>query len=245
MPRLDAAVIIQARMGSSRLSGKTMLPLAGQRMLAHIVARLRTADIAGPVIIATSTQPQDDFICRFSGDTNTGCFRGSEEDVLARFWGAAEPLKVRYIVRATADNPLVWEGAIEYLGNLIIERGADYASFNEFMPVGLGLELFTKAALETAHREATDAKHREHVTPFIYTQRDRFNCIWTSPPSEFEGSFRLTVDTLEDYELMSQIYDRLHLPGAIIPAARAIQLLREEPRLAAINATVHQKSWSE
>jgi spore coat polysaccharide biosynthesis protein SpsF len=222
-----------------------MLPLAGQRMLAHIVNRLKTAEITGPVIIATSTQPQDDFICKFSGDSNTGCFRGSEEDVLARFWGAAEPLPVRYIVRATADNPLVWEGAVEFLGDLIRERNADYASFNQYMPTGLGLEIFTRQALEIAQREATEPKHREHVTPFIYTNRERFACVWSSPPTELEGQYRLTVDTLEDYELISTIYDRLYLPGSIIPAAQAIALLRAEPRLAAINADIHQKSWNE
>ena len=242
---LDAAIIIQARMGSGRLPGKTMLPLAGHRMLHHVVARLERAPIAGPLIVATSDQPTDDFICSFTGSTRTLCFRGSEEDVLSRFWGAAHDLDVKYIIRATADNPLVWEGAVAHLGHWIDEIGCDYITYNPDMPTGLGVELFTKKALRKAHKETTDPKHREHVTPYIYMNEEMFDVVRISPPKEIQGQFRLTVDTLDDYELMKQVYERLYHPGDIIPAAEAVDLLRRDRRLAGINAEVHQRSFEE
>ena len=245
MSKIDAAIILQARMGSTRLPGKTMMPLSGYRMIHHIVTRFQVAPVLGPFIIATSDLPTDDFICSFCGSADVQCFRGSEEDVLARFYGAAQTLENKYIVRATADNPLVWEGAIAHLGSLIQELNCDYITYNEFMPIGLGLEIFTKEALDKAHTEATDIKHREHVTPYFYTNKDIFDCVWISPPRELEGDYRLTVDTLEDYELMKQIYERLHKPGEIIPATKALELLREEPHLALLNADVMQKRYDE
>lgn len=245
MSKIDAAIIIQARMASTRLPGKTMLPLAGFRMLYHVVNRLKQAPVSGPVIVATSDKAVDDFICSFTGTTGVGCYRGSEEDVLARFWGAAEPLSVKYIVRATADNPLVWEGAVEHLGELAEESGSDYMSFNKQMPLGLGLELFTREALCSAWQEAVDPKQREHVTPYIYTNRRKFKCKWAASPKELKGNFRLTVDTEEDYELMKIIFDRLYQPSEILPSSAAVALLRNDPDLAGINADIRQKRFDE
>lgn len=243
--KLDAAILLQVRMGSSRLAGKAMMSLCGMRMLFHVVSRLKVADIKGPLIIATSDRPTDDFICSFSKAEEISCFRGSEEDVLSRFYEAAKDLDVKYIVRATGDNPLVWEGAVAHLGRVIEEQNCDYISYNHFMPVGLSLEIFTKKALEEAHKNATEANHREHVTSYIYTNKDKYDCVWITPPGELEGSFRLTVDTTEDYELMKQIYDRLYVPGTIIPAAEAVKLLKEEPALAALNSQIKQKTYKD
>ena len=242
---LDAAIILQVRMGSSRLAGKAMMSLCGMRMLFHVVSRLKVARTKGPLIIATSVEPTDDFICSFASAEEVACYRGSEDDVLSRFYEAAKELDVKYIIRATGDNPLVWEGAAEHLGRIIQEQHCDYVSFNHFMPVGLSLEIFTKKALEQAHAEAGEANHREHVTSYIYTNKDKFDCVWITPPRELEGNFRLTVDTTEDYELMKQIYERLYVPGEIIPAAAAVKLLHEEPSLAAINSDVKQKSYKD
>lgn len=240
---IDAAIVIQARMGSQRLPGKTMMSLAGHRMLYHVVARLEIADISGPLIIATSNSPTDDFICSFSGSSGVQCYRGSEDDVLSRYWEAVEDLDVTYVVRATADNPLVYEGAVAHLGSLIVELGCDYIKYNKYMVLGLGLEIFTKAALKKAFDEADDPKHREHVTAYMYTHPNDFDCMSISPPKELEGQFRLTVDTEDDYELMKIIYERLYKPGKIIPAADAVALLREDPKLDIINSHIVQKSY--
>lgn len=245
MSELNAAILLQVRMGSSRLAGKAMMSLCGMRMLFHVVSRLKVAEISGPLVIATSDQPTDDFICSFSSSEGVACFRGSEDDVLSRFREASKELDVKYIIRATGDNPLVWEGCIEHLGRVIEEQKCDYITYNHFMPVGLSLEIFTKEALEIAFNEAKEPNHREHVTSYIYTNKDRFDCVWITPPRELEGDFRLTVDTTDDYELMKQIYDRLYTPGEIIPAAEAVKLLKEEPALAALNSHVKQKSYKE
>jgi len=242
---LNAAIVIQARMGSTRMPGKTMLPLGGKRMLAHVVSRFDDAPVSGPLIIATSVKPSDDFICTWARSANLRLYRGSERDVLRRFYNAVKGMDVEYVVRATADNPLIWEGAVAHLGRHITEQRCDYISYNQYMPIGLGVEIFTREVLESAHSEATKPHQREHVTPFIYENLDRFDCLWVSPPPELEGDFRLTVDTQEDYELMKEIYKRLYRPGTIIPAAEAVALLRSEPKLARINSDVPQKKHTE
>jgi spore coat polysaccharide biosynthesis protein SpsF len=239
--QLSAAVIIQARMASTRLPGKTMLPLAGRRILSHVVSRFQGAPVTGPVVIATSVEPADDFIESWARSAGVNCYRGSERDVLARFHGCAESLAVEFIIRATADNPLIWEGAAAHLGRHIAEQGCDYVSYTKHMPLGLGIELFTWAALDRAHKETKKPYQREHVTPYIYENQDIFDCLWISPPPELECEYRLTIDTKEDYELMKAIYDRLYKPGSLIASADAIALLRKEPALAAINAGVRQK----
>ena len=243
--KLDAAVLIQARMDSKRLPGKTLLDLSGRRMLFHIVARLSAGPAAGPLIVATSVEPCDDFIESWCKTSGTACFRGSEMDVLDRFHRCAEPLGVKYLVRATADNPLVWEGAIAHLGRHVVEQGCEYIAYTRHMTLGLGIEIFTKEALARAFSEASKPHQREHVTPYIYENPDKFDCLFISPPPELESDFRLTVDTAEDFELMKEIYKRLYKSGEIIPSADAITLLRKDAKLAAINAEVEQKSFKD
>jgi spore coat polysaccharide biosynthesis protein SpsF len=243
--KLDAAVLIQARMESKRLRGKTLLDLAGQRMLYHVVARLSDSPAVGPLVVATSDKPADDFIQSWCDASGVRCFRGSEKDVLDRFWRCAEPLDVKYIVRATADNPLVWEGAIAFLGRFLLEQGCEYIAFTHFMPIGLGIEIFTKEALKRAHAEAKLSHQREHVTPYIYENREMFDCLYISPPPELEGKFRLTVDTKEDFELLKEIYRRLYTPGAIIPTVKVIELLKKDHKLAVMNIHIRQKSRRE
>jgi spore coat polysaccharide biosynthesis protein SpsF len=243
--KLDAAVLIQARMESKRLRGKTLLDLAGQRMLFHVVARLSDSPATGPLIVATSAQPTDDFIQSWCDASGVRCFRGSEKDVLDRFWRCAEPLDVKYVVRATADNPLVWEGAIAYLGRFLLEQGCGYVAFTHFMPIGLGIEIFTKESLGRAHAEATLPHQREHVTSYIYENREKFDCLYISPPQELEGKFRLTVDTKEDFELFKEIYRRLYKPGEIIPSVKVIELLKKDHKLAAMNIHIRQKGRKE
>ncbi len=243
--QLSAAILIQARMSSTRLPGKTMLPLAGRRMLAHVVSRFKDAPVSGPLIVATSVEPSDDFILSWSKGAGVQCYRGSERDVLLRFHSAAEKLDVKYIIRATADNPLIWEGAVAHLGRHIVEESCDYISYTAHLPLGLGIEIFTKEALGRANNEAKEPHQREHVTPYLYENRAIFDCLWISPPAELEGEFRLTVDTKEDYEQMKRIYERLYLPGSIIATVDAVALLRNEPNIAAINADVRQKDSKE
>lgn len=238
---LNAAIIIQARMGSSRLPGKTLLPLAGKRMLEHVVQRLSVAPVSGPLIVATSENPTDDFICSLADSQNYVCVRGDEDDVLDRFWKAVKDVECEYIVRATADNPLVYEGAAEHLGSVIRQTGCDYITYTGDIPVGMGVEVFKKDCLKAAHEEATDPGYREHVTPFIYYNPDRFDIIRLQPPHGLRGRYRLTVDTQQDYELVKEIYARLYTPGKIIPALAVIELLEKEPELVETNAGVEQR----
>jgi spore coat polysaccharide biosynthesis protein SpsF len=244
MTKIDAAIIVQARMGSSRLPGKIAFPLAGKSMLSHIISRLQFADVGGPVIVATSTEAADDSVPTLIG-SEASYSRGSEEDVLDRFWQAAKHLDNKYIVRATADNPLVWEGAIEHLWQTMKDGEYDYATFDGKLPIGMAVEMFSKEALAQAQAEATDPRHREHVTPFFYSQPERFRCYRATPPEHVWGDFRLTVDTENDYELMKIIYQRFFSPAQIIPAVDVINMLKEEPKLAQMNSNIHQKSFKE
>lgn len=242
---LNAAIVIQARMGSTRLPGKTMLPLRGIRMLEHIVNRFQQAPVSGPLIIATSTSAVDDFICSMTESKDIACSRGSEEDVLDRYWQAVKDLDVDFVVRATADNPLVFEGAVEHLGRVMVDTGCDYITYTNAMPVGMSVELLRKDVLARVHEQADKPFEREHVTPHIYTNADMFDIIRLAPPEGLQGEYRLTVDTREDYELVKHIYDELYKPGSIIPALAVIEYLDANPEVAAINAAIRQKRYDE
>lgn len=243
--QLSAVVIVQARMKSERLPGKTLASLGTHRMLHHVVRRFSGAPVSEGVMVATSEKSTDDFIATWCSTANVKCFRGSEEDVLSRFWNCAEPLDVDLVVRATADNPLAWEGAVEHLGRHIVEQGCDHVTYTRHMPIGLAVEIFKKEALRRAFEEAPEPHQREHVTAYIYENKGKFDCLVISPPKELEGPFRLTVDTREDLRLMRKIYSRLSKPGEIIRSADAVALLRENPELVEINTGVQQRRYND
>jgi spore coat polysaccharide biosynthesis protein SpsF len=236
--------IVQARLGSTRLPGKVLRDLAGEPMLARVLERLRRAASLGGVIVATSDLPGDDPLADWLAARGHACFRGSEQDVLSRFAGAAEQAAADAIVRITADCPLIDPDVVDQVVEAFRagQPGVDYAC-NFFprrtFPRGLDTEILGREALERCVREATDASSREHVTSFIYQHPERFRLLGIESGGDY-SEHRWTVDTPEDFELIEKVYRSLG--GGHFSWREALRLVEKHPEWSEINRHVAQKT---
>lgn len=239
--------IIQARMGSTRLPGKVMKKLCGKTILQHVVERVNACSLLDEVVVATTTSSADDKIVAESEKCGAKWFRGSEEDVLARYYLAAGEYGADIVVRITSDCPLFDP---QLLGKMIEhfnrERNKgvniDYLSNSllRTFPRGLDAEVFTFKALETAFQKANKSSEREHVTPYIYHHPELFS-LKAYKNKENWSAYRWTLDTKEDFRLIKEIYKALYVDEHIILTDEIIELMRNRPELVKINAHVEQK----
>lgn len=238
--------VIQARLGASRLLGKVLMPLGDGTLLDQVVRRTRACPLLAEVVVATTTSAKDEQIVAHCDDRGYAWFRGSEEDVLDRYYRAAKEYRAEHIVRVTADDPLIDPDMLSALIRRHLDSGADYTHnvtvWGSGTPVGTGCEVLTFAALEASWREGKEPHHREHVTDYVYEHGERFRTeIVPAPPELWRPQYRLTVDTPEDLQLIREIYRRLYSPGEIIDLADVIRLLDHEPALLEINRHVVQR----
>jgi spore coat polysaccharide biosynthesis protein SpsF len=206
--------IVQARMSSSRLPGKVMLPLAGRPMVERQLERLHRCRTLSRVVVATSTDLSDDPLAAHLEGLGVDVFRGSLTDVLGRYVGAARAFNASSdVVRLTADCPLADPQVIDDCVRLRARLGVDYVSNGRqrSYPHGLDVEAFTLDALFAADREATEPYDREHVTPFIYRHPERFT-LGALIQAADESRLRWTVDTAEDFAFVERVYAALY-PG--------------------------------
>ncbi len=191
-------IVMQARMGSSRLPGKVLMPLCDTTLLGWIVRRV--GNLPWPVVVATSDKAQDDAIARQCEQMGVRCFRGSEQDVLDRYYRCALACGFAHVIRLTGDNPCPDTEALEQLVALHLESKADYThSFGE-LPVGMGAEIFRFETLETSWREGQAPHHREHVNEFVLERPSRFRTVRLDiPPGKHAPDLRFTIDSREDY----------------------------------------------
>lgn len=215
-------------MGSSRLPGKSLAEIAGRPMVAHVLDRAAASPGVDRVVLATSDLAIDDPLANTVSDLGYAVFRGSEQDVLDRFYGAARSSNAGVIVRLTADNPLNDPSTVGALIDLFFDEQADYASNvnPRSYPKGLDAEIVTMAALESAWREAVDPYEREHVTPFFYRRPERFR-IANLQDNVDRSSWRWTVDEPADLEFARHVYSRLYRPGAAPFSFRDVTALVE------------------
>jgi spore coat polysaccharide biosynthesis protein SpsF len=228
-----AAAILQARMSSTRLPGKVMRDLIGRPMIERQLERLRRCETLTRIVVATSEDRSDDPLATFLGGIGVDVFRGPLQDVLGRFVGAAEDLRLESpIVRLTADCPLADPGVIDACVRLQTEAGADYASnaLKRTYPRGLDVEVFTLAALRAAGSEAAEAYEREHVTPFLYRRPERFRLADLVQPRD-ESALRWTVDTPADFDFVRRVYEALYPqnPAFSSDDVRALPFSHREP----------------
>lgn len=225
--------ILQARMSSTRLPGKVMRPLVGRPMIERQLERLRRST-GLRLVVATSTDASDDPLAKHLHDIGVAVFRGSLHDVLDRFVGAARTFGAEgQLVRLTADCPLADPGVIDDCVRLRAELGVDYASNGQrrTYPRGLDVEVFTLDALLTADREATDPYDREHVTPFLYRNPERFT-QGELVQARDESNLRWTVDTPDDFAFVERVYDALYprKPDFTSDDIRALPFSHFEPQ---------------
>ena len=242
---IPTIIITQARMMSTRLAGKVMKEVLGISLLHYHIQRLRRVQNADGVVVATSQNPQDDVIFDFCKRDGVHSMRGSEEDVLSRYFAAASAFGADIVVRVTSDCPLIDPciidkaigcfqhhfGDLDYLSNTI-ERT---------FPRGMCVEVFRFEALKTAFFEAKSAYEREHVTPFILRHKERFKQANFSQNSD-DSSLRLTVDTPEDFELIKRILENLYPRNRDYTLQDIMELLKEHPDWKQLNAHIIQKT---
>jgi spore coat polysaccharide biosynthesis protein SpsF (cytidylyltransferase family) len=242
MTKSSTHAIIQARMTSGRLPGKVMEDLAGLPLLAWVVRAAREATCIGRVTVATTTNDSDDAVVAWATREHVDVFRGSEDDVLDRFHGAATDAEV--VVRLTSDCPFLDPALIDDCIRARETHDADYACLGEETGFarGLDVEALRKRALDAAWSDATATHDRSHVTSFIYTHPDRFRLHMVKSSSPFSG--RWTVDTPEDLAFVRAV--AAHLPKDRAPRHREVStVLAAHPDYADLNALVRQKTLEE
>ncbi len=239
---MSTAVIIQARMSSSRLPGKVLRPILGRPMLSFQIERLRKARGFDRIVLATTTNRSDDVIVAFCRAEGLDCYRGSELDVLARYYEAAVECAASSIVRVTADCPLLDPDVVERVISTFRGGGeCDYASnmLQPTFPYGMAVEVMSFAALREAHSRARDPAEREHVTPYIYRRPDQFR-IASVEMSPNRSDHRWTVDTPEDCALVTRILEALYPTNPDFRMADVVALLEAHPEWRELNRHVRQ-----
>lgn len=229
-------VIIQARMSSSRLPNKVLLNLAGKPILQHVVERCKKADI-DEVIVATSINKENDVIEEFCKNNNYNCFRGSEDDVLERYYEASKKFNLDIVIRETGDNPLLDPEIINLALKNFFEEKADYTSnaAKRSFPRGLDIEVFSFETLKKTNNLVKDKFQREHVTAFIYNHPEIFNITHLIAKDTIKRpEIRLCMDTEEDLKLLRIIHNGVRKED-IISIEKVIQFLDENPDLIKIN----------
>lgn len=233
---MKTIAIIQARMGSTRLPGKSLLPIGGKPLIWHVVERSRQAKKVDAVVLATTKDRSDDGIADFAGKNGIECFRGNTEDVLDRFYQAAKKYGAGMVVRITGDSPLVDPALIDKAVGMLVKGKLDYVS-NSKPPWmdGFDVEAFTFAALERAWKEAGMASEREHVTPYI-RDSGKFRVGFMENDPALDG-VQCSVDRKEDLEFVREIIKRMAEggKGEGFTYKDVIALLKREPRLRDIN----------
>lgn len=247
MAKPRVAAIIQARMGSTRLPGKVLMPLAGKPVLWHIVHRLRKCRMVDVVAIATSTGSQDDPLALWATEAGIPLVRGPEDNVLERYLLAARQLNADIVVRVTGDAPLVDPALIDHMIELLIEKNADYCTGEPgVVAIHEGFAPLTRKALEKIGIEgASEAAGREHVDGYIKQHPDQFSIVHVPIPEAHRISgTRVSVDTPADLEFLSLLYHELGAEAGEIDVADAVALLKRRPELLSINAHVRQKDMT-
>ena len=237
--------IIQARMGSTRLPGKVLKDLAGETVLARVARRTRRAKLLDEVVVATTTEPNDDVIVRESERLRVAYFRGDEADVLDRYYCAAREFTADAIVRITSDCPLIDPELIDTTIDAFLKEKADYATNALIItyPRGLDVEVFTTPALAHTWDAANEAYQRTHVTPFMYENPARFKIVSLTSEKDY-SMYRWTLDTEEDLELLREIYRRFAGSDGM-HWHEVLSQVMTHPELAELNSNVRQKALRE
>lgn len=236
-----AIAIIQARMGSSRLPGKVLLPLGGRPVIGHVVHRARAIRGVSRVVVATSNENGDDVIASWCQENSVDVFRGSEKDLVARYFRCAEEFGAEVVVRITADCPLIDPEVSSAVLAGFLESGVDYARLGEGFPDGFDTQVFSFECLRAVFREARDPFDREHVGPYVERNESQFSRFDLESPAD-NGLLRVTLDFPEDYRVISAIVDSAAGRVDDLRIDDVVRFLEQNPSIKVVNekyATPH------
>jgi spore coat polysaccharide biosynthesis protein SpsF len=240
---MKIAAIIQARVGSTRLPNKVFYKLAGKPLIWHVVNRLKISTRLTDIVLATTDNQLDDELAAWAGENDVKLFRGSESNVLDRYYNAAKHYGADIIVRITADDPFKDAVVMDEVINMVCTEAIDFGFNNKpaSFPEGLDIEVFTFQALEKAHANSKDPFEQEHVTQYFHRNPSLFS-MKNFSYKEDVSYLRWTIDTLTDYEMASQVYDLLYQPGEVFLFPEILGLLQKKPEIALINSNVERSA---
>jgi spore coat polysaccharide biosynthesis protein SpsF len=238
--------IIQARMGSTRLPGKVLKEIQGKPILWHIIHRTKASKLIDEIIVATTTNVEDKKIMELTNSLGVRSFRGCEQDVLDRYYQAAKKFKADVIVRITADDPFKDPGVIDEVISIFLNNGdnLDYASntIDPTYPEGIDVEVFSFTALECAWTEASSKFEREHVTPYIWRNTEKFKVKNVINKSGNLSNLRWTLDTEEDLSFITEVYNKLYTEDKVFLMEDVLILLAQHPEISKINENVERRA---
>lgn len=228
--------ILQARCSSTRLPNKVMRPILGKPMLLCEIERIQRSQRIEKVVVATSLSPEDDALADVCRKHKIEYFRGSLDDVLDRYYQCAKQLRATHIVRVTGDCPLLDWNCMDAVIEKHLAKKNGYTS-NTLVPTfpdGLDIEVIEFRALEIAWKEACLLSEREHVTPFLYKNPQRFH-LGCLKNAEDLSSLRWTVDEQEDFVFVTKVYEELYNHKQDFTMQEVLNLLERKPQFREIN----------
>lgn len=241
---MKTVATIEARMTSSRLPGKVLLPAAGRPMLDHLVRRLRAVPSLDEIVLATTINRADDVLESFARTAGVACYRGSEDDVMERVIGAASSVEADVIVEITADCPIIDPELVEQTIRMYRAHQADYVSncHVRSYPIGMDTQVFRLETLRRSAALTTDALDREHVSLHMRNHPELFPHVHlVAPPEVHWPELGLTLDERADYELLKTVIEHFSASRPLFGCLDIVRLLRERPDLVAINQAVGRK----
>lgn len=241
---MEFLVVSQARMTSTRLPGKVLLQVLGKSLLQYQIERVRSAKLPTRLVIATTKNKEDDPILELCERLKVDVVRGSEQDVLSRYWLASERFPTSHVVRITSDCPLIDPRVLDSSIHKYMDGSVDYLSNSEAYPNGMNVEIFSREMLREAFEKGQLPYEKEHVTPYFYTHPELFKLGQMTSARKYPRH-RLTVDTPADFELIKTLIERLSLKNPDFNLDDICEEMERDPSLSEINAHIVQKKYNE
>jgi spore coat polysaccharide biosynthesis protein SpsF len=238
---MKTVAIVQARLGSTRFPKKMFAEIENKTLIDHVFLRLENSKEIDQVVLATTENELDDELCDWAQTNGIDYFRGSETNVLERYYFAALKFKADIIVRITGDDPLKDVNVIDQVICVLKTNDLDF-SYNNFppsFPEGMDCEVFTMDSLKIAFENAVSDFEQEHVTQYMYKNLDKFKHSNYSNELDY-SNLRWTIDTIEDLEMVQSIYSHLYRRNPLFGWQEVIQLLTEFPEISSINNKVNR-----
>ena len=241
----SVSAILQARMTSSRLPGKSLAPLAGVALIEHIINRLKAVTDLNHIVLAVPDSHSETLLIEKAKHLGISVIKGPEEDVLKRFLIAADQIKAQHIVRVCGDDPLIDRQLMRSLIGTHCRQNADFTITSDSIPLGTGTEVARVDTLKQIAKVTTEPKYREHVTTWFHDNPTTGIQPRVSAPSYLVGKpYRLTVDTKKDMSLMEKIFEKFYTSASPLPdLEQVIRFLDIHQDISQINASVKQNNW--
>lgn len=246
---MNIVTVIQARTGSSRLPNKVLMPLSGKTLLERMIERVSYSELKGHIVVATTLEDSDNVFEEICKTNNFNLYRGSTEDLLDRHYQAAKIFNADAVVKIPSDCPLIDFRIIDKVIDFFIKNSDKYDFVSNLHPAtypdGNDVEIMHFSVLETAWKNATRKLEREHTTPYIWENPDKFrigNVEWETGLN-YSMTYRFTIDYHEDYELIKRVYDELYKMNPKFGLNDILNLLEEKPELKKINEKFNGVNW--